>query len=122
MTNVTDADGQDEGARESAAAPEPAASAVSGDAPQAAAGESASSPEAGSGAASPAAASGVTAVFGIDWDALAALLATAASAASASPLPPYRRIWFQSLIRQGREAESQGRAALAAHCFARLEQ
>lgn len=60
----------------------------------------------------------VVAAPGIDWGALEARLAAAAASAS---LPSYRRIWFASLIRQGREAESTGRAALAAHCQARLE-
>jgi hypothetical protein len=59
--------------------------------------------------------------LGIDWDALDARLASSASA-SASSLPSYRRVWFLSLIRQGREAEASGRAALAAHCRLRLEQ
>jgi hypothetical protein len=59
---------------------------------------------------------------GIDWDALNARLVAAASGSSATALPSYRRIWFQSLIRQGREAEGAGRTVLAKHCFARLEQ
>jgi|GEM_PF-3613258 len=58
---------------------------------------------------------------GIDWDALNARLVAAASGHAGATLPPYRRIWFQSLIRQGREAEGAGRTALAAHCRARLE-
>jgi hypothetical protein len=62
------------------------------------------------------------AVPGIDWDALDARLASAASGNSDTALPAYRRIWFVSLIRQGREAEAQGRAGLAAHCLVRLEQ
>jgi hypothetical protein len=36
-------------------------------------------------------------------------------------LPEYRRVWFLSLIRQGRAADAVGRAALAAHCGARVE-
>lgn len=62
---------------------------------------------------------------GIAWDALEARLASALSGSvsdgSAPPLPPYRRPWFVSLIRQGREAEATGRAALAAHCRDRLD-
>ncbi len=61
---------------------------------------------------------------GIAWDALEARLAFAlsgGSGASATTLPPYRRPWFASLIRQGREAEHTGRTALAAHCRDRLE-
>src|SRR5690606_132593 len=58
------------------------------------------------------------------WDALEARLAAALSehpGRSGPALPSYRRPWFASLIRQGREAESAGRALLAAHCHARLE-
>lgn len=61
-------------------------------------------------------------VVGIDWDALNARLVAAASGSSDTALPSYRRFWFQSLIRQGREAEGAGRTVLAKHCFARLEQ
>jgi hypothetical protein len=61
-------------------------------------------------------------VVGIDWDALNARLVAAASGSSDTALPSYRRIWFQSLIRQGREAEGAGRTVLAAHCAARLAQ
>lgn len=60
-------------------------------------------------------------VAGIAWEALEARLAFALSDASAGTLPSYRRPWFASLIRQGREAEGTGRAALAAHCRDRLE-
>lgn len=36
-------------------------------------------------------------------------------------VPEHRRGWFQSMIRQGREAEAQGRETLAARCRARVE-
>ena len=49
------------------------------------------------------------------WDALEARVGDGAAA-----LPSYRRVWFLSLIRQGREAEAAGRAALAAHCRERV--
>lgn len=58
---------------------------------------------------------------GIAWDALEARLASALAGTAGTALPPYRRPWFASLIRQGREAETTGRAALAAHCRDRLE-
>jgi hypothetical protein len=49
----------------------------------------------------------------LDWDALQGAVA---ACVSAGEIPGYRRAWFQSLIRQGREAEDAGRAALAVHC------
>ncbi len=51
---------------------------------------------------------------GLDWDALEARVAGAG-------IPGYRRAWFVSLIRQGREAEAADRSALASHCFTRTE-
>jgi hypothetical protein len=62
---------------------------------------------------------GTTGTTDFGWDALDARLAASAPSAT---FPSYRRIWFSSLIRQGREADAQGRAALAAHCRTRLEQ
>lgn len=49
-----------------------------------------------------------------DWAALEARV-------SGAGIPVYRRAWFLSLIRQGREADLAGRAHLAAHCHARVE-
>lgn len=63
-----------------------------------------------------------------DWDALESRVsgrdADAGSLKAVSPLatlPEYRRVWFLSLIRQGRAADAEGRTALAAHCGARVE-
>ncbi len=48
-----------------------------------------------------------------DWDAL--------EARARAGVPEHRLGWFQSMIRQGREAEQQGRAVLAARCRERVE-
>jgi hypothetical protein len=48
-----------------------------------------------------------------DWDNL--------EARARAGVPEHRRGWFQSMIRQGREAEGQGREALAARCRERIE-
>jgi hypothetical protein len=48
-----------------------------------------------------------------DWDTL--------EARSRAGVPEHRRGWFQSMIRQGREAEGQGRETLAARCRERIE-
>jgi hypothetical protein len=50
----------------------------------------------------------------LDWNALEARVSSAS-------IPAYRRAWFVSLIRQGREAEGAGRAQLASHCLERVE-
>jgi hypothetical protein len=55
------------------------------------------------------------------WDALLARVSAEGDDPALAGLPDYRRAWFFSLIRQGREADAAGRAALAAHCRARAE-
>jgi hypothetical protein len=49
----------------------------------------------------------------IPWDDL--------DARARAGVPEHRRGWFQSMIRQGREAEEQGRETLAARCRDRIE-
>jgi hypothetical protein len=48
-----------------------------------------------------------------DWDTL--------EARARAGVPEHRRGWFQSMIRQGREAEIAGRETLAARCRERIE-
>ena len=49
----------------------------------------------------------------IPWDDL--------EARARAGVPEHRRGWFQSMIRQGREAEGQGRGTLAERCRERIE-
>lgn len=57
----------------------------------------------------------------VDWNALEAKVSAELGAGGAlASLPPFRRVWFESLLRQGRAAGEAGRTALAAHCHARV--
>lgn len=56
------------------------------------------------------------------WDALEARVSMELGpGGSLAALPPFRRAWFESLLRQGRAAAEAGRAALAAHCRDRID-
>jgi hypothetical protein len=58
--------------------------------------------------------SSMSSTSSLDWDALETRV-------SSTSIPGYRRAWFVSLIRQGREAEVAGRSQLASHCLERVE-